>query len=149
MIVYKLDETGREVWQYPATLLERHPNAVRLEAFFNRPDMDLGYTTFNRQDRFVEYFYNDRWYNVFAIYDRDDRAHKGWYCNICRPAHITAEAVRCADLALDLWVAANGQTRILDEDEFASLTIPPHDRAHGLQALRQLLTLAQNGQLPT
>ena len=75
--VHKLDENGRFVLSYPATLLERSNNHVKLEAFFGRDDMDLGYTTFKRGDRFVEYFYTDRWYNVFAIYDRDDGAFKG------------------------------------------------------------------------
>ncbi len=77
LTVYKLDEIGREVWQYPATLLERTRSMVKLEAPFNRDDMDLGYTTFARGDRFVEYFYSDRWYNLFAIYDRRHRQAQG------------------------------------------------------------------------
>ena len=56
-IVYKLDHTGREVWQYPARVLEQGPNHVRLEAFFNRDDVDLGYTLFKRGDRFIESHY--------------------------------------------------------------------------------------------
>ncbi|MEZ4517916.1 MAG: hypothetical protein R3C44_14225 [Chloroflexota bacterium] len=51
--VYKLDENGREVWHYPAHVLERTADGIRLEAPFNRDDMDLGYTTFARGDRFV------------------------------------------------------------------------------------------------
>jgi uncharacterized protein len=85
--VYKLDERGQEVWQYPARLVARGP-ILWLEANFNREDMDLGFATFRRGDRFVEYFYTDRWYNVFAVYDRDGEGLKGWYCNVCRPAVI-------------------------------------------------------------
>ena len=86
--VYKLDEHGNEVWNYPAVVLERTERFVRLEAFFNRNDYDAGYVVFKRDDRFVEYFYTDRYYNIFAIYDRDDGKLKGWYCNICRFAVI-------------------------------------------------------------
>lgn len=147
-IVYKLDENGRTVWQYPARVLERNPNCVKLEAFFDREDVDLGFAIFKRGDRFIEYYYADRWYNVFAIYDRDDGRHKGWYCNVCRPAEIGETAVRCADLALDLWVEPTGETTILDEDEFAHLQLSPSDRASGQAALTHLLALARTGQLP-
>ena len=106
--VTKLDHDGSEVWSYPATVRRRDAAPVVLEARFNREDMDLGYATFRRNDRFVETFYSDRWYNVFAIYDRDSAALKGWYCNICRPARITDRGVWCDDLALDLWVDPDG-----------------------------------------
>lgn len=146
--VYKLDHDGREVWQYPATVLERGPNHVRLDAFFNRDDMDLGYVTFKRGDHFVEFFYNDRWYNIFAIYDRDDGALKGWYCNICRPAVISESAVRCDDLALDAWIDLDGTFSLLDEDEFAALEITAEDKAMALAAVGQLKALVTSGRLP-
>lgn len=148
MIVHKLNEKGQPIWQYPAEVLERGPNFVRLEAFFNRDDMDLGFATFNRGDRFVEYFYSDRWYNIFAVYDRDEGALKGWYCNICRPAVIGDTAVHCEDLALDLWVSPDGATTLLDEDEFAALNLPESERRAAQSALQTLQILAQNG-LPT
>ncbi|MEZ4514819.1 MAG: DUF402 domain-containing protein [Chloroflexota bacterium] len=146
--VYKLDENGRFVWQYPAVVLERGESYVRLEAFFNRDDIDLGYTTFKRNDRFIETFYSDRWYNVFAVYDRDDGHLKGWYCNVCRPAVLGETAVSCEDLALDVWVDANGRSLLLDEDEFAALQLSPAEQASGRQAANHLLQLAHNQQLP-
>lgn len=148
MLVYKLNDKGQEVLQYPAKLLSRRSNSVRLEAFFDRQDMDLGFVVLKQRDRFIEHFYNDRWYNVFAIYDRDDTLLKGWYCNLCRPAEITPEAVRWEDLALDLWVAVDGQTLVLDEDEFAALSLPSPEQERCAHALQQLQTLAQNRQLP-
>lgn len=146
--VYKLDHDGREVWQYPAAVIERGPNHVRLEAFFNRDDMDLGYTVFKRGDRFVEYFYADRWYNVFAVYDRDDGTLKGWYCNVCRPAKISPTAVRCDDLALDAWIDLDGRFLLLDEAEFAALDLSPVERAQALAAVEALKELAASGRLP-
>lgn len=146
--VYKLDHHGREVWQYPAIVIERGPNHVRLEAFFNRDDMDLGYAIFKRGDRFVEFFYTDRWYNIFAIYDRDDGALKGWYANVCRPADISKTAVRCDDLALDAWIDRVGGFRLLDEEEFAALELSPAESVQALAAVRQLRELAATGRLP-
>lgn len=148
ILVYKLDSTGHEVWRYPARVLERGPNHVRLEAFFNRDDMELGYAVFKRGDRFIETFYSDRWYNIFAVYDRDDGAFKGWYCNICRPAEITETAVRCDDLALDLWVSPSGDELMLDEDEFNALALTEEERRRGTAAANEIRRMAVSGKLP-
>jgi protein associated with RNAse G/E len=146
--VFKLDAQGHEQWRYPATVLARGPNFIRLEALFNRDDMDMGFAVFKRGDRFIETFYDDRWYNVFAVYERDDGALKGWYCNVCRPAKITPTSVRCEDLALDVWITPDGESRILDEDEFAALKLAGPDRAQGWKALRIIVEIGSSGRLP-
>lgn len=148
VVVYKLDEGGREVWQYPASVLERGAHTIRLEAFFNRDELNLGFAIFKRGDRFIETFYNDRWYNVFAVYDRDDQQLKGWYCNICRPAEWGDTAIRCQDLALDMWVAPGQEPVILDVDEFEALLLSDADRQECLLALQELQQLAHTNQLP-
>jgi predicted RNA-binding protein associated with RNAse of E/G family len=76
-----------------------------------------------RNDRFVETFFIDKWYNIFEIYDRDNGKLKGWYCNITKPAVIQDDSVSYVDLALDLWVSANGSQTILDEDELEDLKL--------------------------
>jgi hypothetical protein len=146
--VYKLDHEGHEVWRYPARVLERGPSWLRLEALFNRDDMDLGYVVFKRGDRFIETFYSDRWYNVFAVYDRDDGALKGWYGNVCRPAAIGDAAVRCEDLALDVWVTPEGEVMLLDEEEFATLLLSTEERDQAGAAVQTLRRRAIDGDLP-
>jgi uncharacterized protein len=139
--VIKNDHTGREVWRYEGVTVQRRLQHVVLEAIFNRDDMDLGYTVFRRGDRFVEWFYADRWYNVFEIHDRDDDHIKGWYCNFTRPAHLTDGRVEADDLALDLWVGQDHTKQILDRDEFDSLPIPDSDRRQVELALQTLLSV--------
>ena len=146
--VYKLDHHGRELWRYPARVLARDAHSIRLEGFFNRDDTPVGPAVFKRGDRLVETFYSDRWYNVFAVYDRDDGALKGWYCNITRPATITDEAVSGDDLALDVWVSPDGAATVLDEEEFAALELGEDERDAARQALGQIIELARGGQLP-
>ncbi len=146
--ILKLDHHGREVWRYPGRVLARDAHTIRLEGFYNRDDATVGYAVFKRGDRLVETFYSDRWYNVFAVYDRDDGALKGWYCNVTRPATITADAVSSDDLALDVWVSPGGAVTVLDEDEFAALELSEADRAAAEDALRQLIRLAESGLLP-
>ncbi len=136
--VIKADHAGREVWRYEGVVLERGEHHIRLEAPFNRDDMDLGYVVFRRGDRFVETFYSDRWYNIFEIHDVDSDAIKGWYCNCTRPARITKDRVVSEDLALDLWVGPDGRQQVLDRDEFDALDLNASERAHVLAALDEL-----------
>lgn len=136
--VQKLDLTGKLTWQYEGRVLRREPNAVVLEAYFNRPDMPFVDTVFKQNDRFIETFYMDRWYNIFEVHDRDDGALKGWYCNVGRPALVGSDTVSYVDLALDLWVSPDGRQTVLDEDEFEALKLSADERANARSALEQL-----------
>lgn len=138
IIVQKKNLAGEVTWQYDGVVLRRGPNFVLLEALFNRPDTPFMDIILKRNDRFVETFYNDRWYNIFEIYDRDDGQVKGWYCNIGKPAVIEAGVVSYVDLALDLWVSADGRQTVLDEDEFKALALDAHVSAGALQGLAEL-----------
>ena len=128
--------------------MARGETRVQLEARFNRDDSDAGYVVFRRGDRYVEWFYTDRMYNIFQIHDVDDDQLKGWYCNICNPAIITDHEVRCEDLALDLWVAPSGKIQVLDEGEFAALPIDVETRVRALAALDELRDHIRRGDDP-
>lgn len=136
--ILKLNLKGDVTWQYEGHIKGRELNAVVVEAFFNRPDTPFMDVVLKERDRFIETFYTDRWYNIFEIYDRDDASLKGWYCNIGRPAVITAGTISYVDLALDLWVAVNGKQTVLDEDEFTLLKLSTEDRQKALTALVEL-----------
>lgn len=139
MRVIKLDEKGREVWQYFGELIQRSETMILIEARFAREDVVTDYHTFRQGDRMLEYFYNDRWYNVFEMYDVDSDALKGWYCNITRPARFTEDTIYSEDLALDLMVYPDGRYRILDEDEFAALHLDASSQGMAESALAALL----------
>jgi hypothetical protein len=136
--VLKKNLAGEVTWQYDGVVLRRKPNFVVLEAFFNRPDMPFMDVVLKENDRFVETFYSDRWYNIFEIYDRDDGKVKGWYCNVGMPAVIEDGVVSYVDLALDLWVSADGRQTVLDEDEFAELALDGDVRDGALKGLEEL-----------
>lgn len=139
--VLKRNLAGEVTWQYDGRILKRAPNAVTLEAYFDRDDLPFMEVIFKRNDRFVETFYTGRWYNIFEIHDRDDGRIKGWYCNIGKPAVIADGAVSYVDLALDLWVAPDGKQTVLDEDEFDLLHLGAEDRKKAKDALAELQEL--------
>jgi len=146
--VMKKNLAGEVTYQYEGQVLRHESNLVILEAFFNRPDLPFMDIVLKHGDRFVETFYTDRWYNVFEIYDRDDGKIKGWYCNIGKPAVLEDGAVSYVDLGLDLWVAANGEKRVLDEDEFEKLGLDSKTHKKALAALTELQKAFEKQQPP-
>jgi protein associated with RNAse G/E len=139
--VQKKNPAGEVTYEYEGVLLRRDENVVTLEALFDRADMPFMDVVFKTGDRFVEYYYTDRWYNIFAIHDREDGQIKGWYCNIGKPAEIEDGIVSYIDLALDLWVSTDGKQTVLDEDEFEELNLNEELRTgalHGLEELQEL-----------
>ena len=146
--VQKKNLAGEVTWQYEGALVRREVNLIVLEALFNRPDMPFMDVVFKQNDRFVETFYNDRWYNIFEIYDRDDGKIKGWYCNIGKPAMIEVNVVSYVDLALDLWVAVDGTQTVLDEDEFEALGLDEPTCTNALAGLAELKAYFLNKKPP-
>ena len=144
IIVLKKNLADEVTWQYEGVVVRREPNAVILEALFNRPDMPFMDIVLKQNDRFVETFYSDRWYNIFEIYDRDNGQVKGWYCNVGKPAIIEDGVVSYVDLALDLWVSTEGKQTVLDEDEFSALDLNAELRGAALQGLEELKELFKN-----
>ena len=135
--IRKLDHAGRQVLAYSGQVLRREGQTIVLRTRWSRAPLDVGYVILEPGDRWTEYFYADRWYNIFEI-RAGDGCLKGWYCNITRPARITACEVAAKDLALDLWVAPDGTMLVLDEDEFAALELTPAEREAAQQALAEL-----------
>ena len=146
--IRKLNHEGQETWRYAGVVLDRGATWVRLEAFFNRDNLDAGYVVFQRGDRFVEWFYSDRWYNIFEIHDVTDDHLKGWYCNLTRPATLGPDVIDNEDLALDVWIDPSGRTQILDEDEFDALQLDLPTRQHVWQAVDDLYARVEQRQLP-
>ena len=138
MKILKKNLADEVTWQYEGEELSRDKNSITIEALFNRDDMPFQEIVLKRNDRFVETFYSDKWYNIFAIYDRDDGNLKGWYCNITKPAIIEIDSVSYVDLALDLWVSANGQQTVLDEDELEELKLGEVLKENVYAGLREL-----------
>jgi protein associated with RNAse G/E len=146
--VQKKNPAGQVTYEYEAVLLSRDEHSIVLEALFDRADMPFMDVVFKTGDRFVEYYYTDRWYNIFAVHDRDTEKVKGWYCNIGKPAVFENGVVSYVDLALDLWVSENGEQRVLDEDEFEELKLNDELRTGALKGLEELKNLYKSKNPP-
>ncbi len=136
--VLKLDPHGAEKWRYEGEVIQRGEGWLVIEAFFDRDDWPFMGVTLRRGDRFVETYYNNRWFNVFEIFDREDGALKGYYCNVSRPARFVDGRVEYEDLFLDLWVSPEGVQTVLDEDEFDAAEMDDETRRAARVALEEL-----------
>jgi hypothetical protein len=136
--VQKRNHRGDIIFSYQGEVLELGDNFVCLVATFGRSDVDIGCVVFRKGDTMTEWFFSNRWYNIFRLQDVDDGRLKGWYCNITRPAVIADSLIYADDLALDVFVSPSGEVMVLDEDEFEALSLNISDCASALDAVAQL-----------
>ncbi len=136
--VIKQDHHGEEVWRYCGTVLERGEKHIVVEALFDKPDLHFFGMWLCKGDRFIETYYTERWYNIYAIHNGENDRLKGWYCNITAPAEIGKGQIVYRDLALDLLVFPDGRKIVLDKDEFEELCLPANMCQQALQALAEL-----------
>lgn len=145
--IIKLNTQHEEVWRYPGRIIARDLHSVLVEAFFNIDDRPFHGITLRTNDRSIERYYSNRWYNVFEIHDRDDDRLKAWYCNVTSPATFSQGKIKYIDLALDILVYPDGDYLILDEDEFDALDLDEYSRQKALQALDALKTIVEENRL--
>lgn len=130
--------------EYTGSLRERNRDYISIDTGWSRDPLDLGYVVFERDDRWVETFYFDRWYNVFRISDRSGKL-KGIYINVTKPPLIEDGVIEWVDLAIDIWIRPDGSYLVLDEDEFEKLDIDGHTRQMGLSALEEVKEIMSSG----
>ncbi|MFJ7135721.1 DUF402 domain-containing protein [Streptomyces fungicidicus] len=144
-----LVKAGRMKIRYPAELLADDGVRATVRApWAGEGVRDFGFVRFEPGDMFTEHYWRDRWYSVKEVRAADGTL-KGHYCDITRPAELSAGRLVVEDLDLDLWVSADGaDIRRLDEDEFAAsglLTRDPEAAAAAVAALDELAARAREG----
>ena len=64
----------------------------------------------------IAHYWTGRGYVLWRMYGPDSSLI-GTLFHICRDVFITETAVQYLDLIIDIWIPADGETRVLDEDE--------------------------------
>ena len=92
----KLRPDRSEVFSWAGEVLRCDDESIVLRAEFNVDQVELGFTTFRRGDIFVEFYYWQRWFNIFQI-SAPDGTLKGWYANLGQPVELEdgGDAVLC------------------------------------------------------
>ncbi len=150
ILVRKLNYEDRESWRWSGKLVERRDGVVVIDALFNAPPRDLGYMKLENTDLFHEFYYADRWFNIFQVFAADGTL-KGWYCNICKPARFQHHQIDFVDMVLDVFVYPDGRSLVLDQEEFQEKKqsiYSPEDARQAEEAVTQLLEMARRGEHP-
>lgn len=126
-------------FKWPSKLIKESVNMCLVDARFNGKPGNIGKISIQTGDRFVERYYDDRWYNAWKIYEAESDVLKCYYFNISRPAVFKDESIEWEDLALDLVVFPDGTRMLLDQDEFALLDLDEETRQICWQTVGHLL----------
>jgi protein associated with RNAse G/E len=148
--VRKLKPGGALDYAWDGAVLRCDEAGIVLRAEFNVDIVERDFATFRRGDIFVEFYFWDRWFNVFQI-SAADGTLKGWYANVGQPAELNARKcdLHYVDLALDVWIQPNGEFVVLDQDEFDDLLDQHRELAESAErGRRMLMQLVTSGQLP-
>ena len=147
--VHKYDGSRHRTW--PARLAKKEGSLLVLDATFQE-DIDhelLGRISTGTLS--TEYYWLDRWYNVFR-FSEPDRSLKSFYCNVNVPPEFDGQVLSYVDLDIDVLVNPDLSYRILDLDDFEENAVryayptEIQDSAH--RAVDELLTLIKAKEFP-
>jgi uncharacterized protein len=117
IIVRVLKHDGTEYRRWSGQLAQREGPLIILHAEF-----DVGVShhllgEIKRGTKTIEYYWLDRWYNVFRFVEADGTTRL-WYSNINTPPILDSGVLSYIDLDIDVLVQPDGSYQVLDSDEF-------------------------------
>jgi protein associated with RNAse G/E len=147
--VFKYD--GVQHRQWPATILRQEGTLVVLDAKFEEETQHDFLGTIALGTTSVEYYWLDRWYNVFRFSDPGGTL-RNYYCNINVPPTFDGQVLSYIDLDIDILVDTDFSFRVLDLEEFeqnaARYGYPKDVRLNAKRALRELIALIESRHFP-
>ncbi len=101
--------------------------------------------------RSLEYYWLDRWYNVFR-FSRPNGELRNYYCNVNVPPSFNGGILSYVDLDLDILVAPDFSFQILDAKDFErNAEVYGYDdeiRANAQRALEELVAMIERRSFP-
>ena len=147
--VMKYDGAEHRLWR--ARVAERSSSLLVLDALFEEEVSHPQLGLIRCGTRSLEYYWLDRWYNVFRFLEPDGRV-RNFYCNVNMPPEFDGHTLSYVDLDMDIVVRPDFSFEILDMDEFEvnaeTYRYPAHVMASALRALDELLSLIERRAFP-
>lgn len=145
----KFDGAIHRHWH--ARLRSHLDSLLILDARFEEEIRHAQLGTIARGTLSVEYYWLDRWYNVFRFHEPAGRL-RNYYCNVNLPPTFDGRVLSYIDLDMDILVSPDLSYTILDEDEFresaALFNYSSAIRAGAHAALDELITLIEARRFP-
>lgn len=151
VVVRALKYDGSEHRHWPAELAKHVGSLIVLDAQFESEVVHDALGTIPAGTQSLEYYWLDKWYNVFRFAEPDGSL-RNYYCNINVPPTFDGEALTYVDLDLDILVAPDLSYQVLDVEDFernAELYEYPEEiSANAREAVDELLEMIQTRAFP-
>jgi uncharacterized protein len=147
--VRKFDRAEHRRWS--AQLVEKVDSLIVLDARFEEHiEHDL-LGTIKIGTLSTEYYWLDRWYNVFSFRDPEGERQR-FYCNVSMPPEFDGKTLSYVDLDIDVLVERDLSYTVLDledfEDNARKLEYPEEVRNQAHHGLAQLIDLIETKSFP-
>ena len=146
-----LKHDGAEHRRWSASLARHEGDMIELDAEF---DVDVSHEILgeiNRRTRTVEYYWLNRWYNVFRFL-KDDGSTRLWYCNVNTPPEFSDRVLTYVDLDIDILVQPDFSFQVLDMDEFETNArrygYSDEEKRQAQKAVEELISMIETRQFP-
>ena len=150
IIVSVVKYDGREYRRWPARIARSIGSLLILDAVFDEEIQHDLLGTISRGTISTEYYWLDRWYNVFRFSDAGQTLR--FYCNINVPPRFDGRILSYIDLDIDVLVEPDFTYKILDEDDFEqNANRYPYSeevQANARAALAELIQLIESRSFP-
>ena len=145
----RYDKTPAKSWE--CIEIAREGSLIVFRGEFDREITHDQIGTIEKGTVSLEYYWLDRWYNVFRFLSPAG-SHRCFYCNINMPPKIDGDTLEYVDLDLDVYVGAEGEIKVLDREEFAEnsrkFSYPAEIVRTAESALGELLRHIASGDFP-
>jgi protein associated with RNAse G/E len=132
IVVSALKYDGSEHRRWPAEVLRQEGSLIVLDAKFPDEIVHDLLGTIAAGTHSLEYYWLDRWYNVFRFARRDGKL-RNYYCNVNVPARFDGRTLSYVDLDLDILVDPDFSYRVLDVEDFER-NVKLYGYSEGIQA---------------
>lgn len=146
-----LKHDGREHRHWSARIARREGSMLVLDAEFESDVQHHLLGSILRGTRTVEYYWLERWYNIFQFLDQkgDTRLY---YCNVGAPPTLDGNLLSYVDLDIDILVRPDLSYQLLDLEEFESnarrWNYSEETRRKALESVTDLVSMIEGHQFP-
>jgi len=145
----KYDQTIRRSWA--CDFVRRDGDLHVFAGVFEEEVIHPELGQINRGTVSYEYYWLDRWYNIFRFHEPDGK-FRNYYCNISMPPVLSIGSIDYVDLDIDVLVWPSGEYQIVDMAEFEENAVkynyPNSVQTSAMSALDELIEMARHGLLP-
>ena len=108
---------GAEHRRWPATIVKQEGSLLVLDASFPEEISHDLLGTIVSGTRSIEYYWLDRWYNVFRFSEPNGEL-RSYYCNVNTPPEFDGQTLTYVDLDIDILVEPDLTYRVVDLKDF-------------------------------